>query len=527
MGPAGAKDPLRTYGPRRTSRTLVGVLLRPDRRDLRVIGFYTGRILSGLGLVMLVPAGLGLLRGEVDDALGLLIGASLALIVGQGADWRLHTRRSLAWSQGLAVVALSWLAAAFVGATPLFLTGHYASFLDAYFDAMSGFATAGLAVINDLDHVSDSINLWRHTMQFLGGQGLVLVALSMFSGGGGLTGLYIGEGREDKILPNVRRTAQFIWRVALLYGAFGTIALWAALLHAGMPPVDGLLHAVMLFMAAFDTGGFAPTAASLGFYHSAVVEGVASVLMVAGALSFALHYHLMNRRGRARELFRNSEVRSLALSMAMLTVVVTVGLARFGTFESAEALFRRGLFHLLSAHTGTGFGTVPGRLFVTDWGVLAPGMIVIAMALGGMAGSTTGGIKALRVALLTKSVTADVHRVLLPPDAVLVQTYHAGGLRRVVRPPMVRQAVMVTLLYIGLYFGGAALGLFYGYPLQEALFESTSAAAAVGLSVGVVGPDLETPLKVAYIAQMWIGRLEFVSVFALFGYAYAVLRGNP
>lgn len=503
------------------------VLLRPDRRDLRTIGFYTGRILSGLGLVMFLPVVLGLLRREIDDATGLVIGAAMALILGLSADRWLRTERDLTWSQGMATVALAWLMAAFIGAVPLFLSGHYASFLDAYFDAMSGFATAGLAVINDLDHLSDSINLWRHLMQFMGGQGLVLVALSLFAGGGGLTGLYVGEGREDKILPNVRRTAQFIWRVSLIYAVIGTAALWLALLHAGMPLLDGFLHAVMLFMAAFDTGGFAPTAASLGFYHSAVVEAVAAVLMVAGAFSFALHYHLMRGRRPLRHLTSNFEIRVLAVTTTGLFAITAVGLARFGAYDSAEALFRRGFFQLLSAHTGTGFGTIPGRLFVTQWGALAPAMIVIAMALGGMAGSTTGGIKALRLGLTFKSVVGDVRRILVPAHGVVADSYYDGNQTRFITTPVVRAASMILLLYFLLYMAGAVVGMFYGYTIQESLFESTSAAAAVGLSVGLVGPNLETGLKLVYIAQMWIGRLEFVSVFALFGYGYALMRGKP
>ena len=501
------------------------VLIRPDRRDLRIIGLYTGRIITGLGLVMLIPAALGFARAEFDDALGLVIGASLSLLIGRLAEWRLQSTRDLAWSHAMATVALSWLVATYLAAIPLYLSGHYASFLDATFDAMSGFATAGLAVINDLDHVSDSINLWRHLMQFLGGQGLVLVALSLFGGAGGLAGLYVGEGREDRILPNVRRTAKFIWRVALLYLVFGTALLWAALVHAGMPAFDGLLHGTMLFMAAFDTGGFAPTSASLGFYHSAAVEGATSMLMVAGALSFALHYQLMRGTG-PRELIRSIETRTLAVTTIGLFTVTAVGLARFGTYDTFDALVRRGFFHLLSAHTGTGFGTIPGRLFVTDWGALAPAMIVIAMALGGMAGSTTGGVKAIRVGVLAKAVAVDIRRIVLPRDAVVMQTYHSNGQREILRGAVVQSAILITLLYLVLYFGGAVLGLFYGYPLQEALFESTSAAAAVGLSVGVVGPNLETGLKLFYIFQMWIGRLEFISVFALFGYLYATVRGR-
>lgn len=502
------------------------MLIRPDRQDLRIIGFFVGRIIMGLGVVMLIPAAFGLFRQEWNDALGLLIGAALALCLGSLANWRLHTRHRMTWSHAAVIVASAWLVGAYMGAVPLYLSGHYGSFVDAYFDAMSGFATAGLSVINDLDHVSDSINLWRHMMQFLGGQGLALVALSMFgSSSGGLTGLYLGEGREDKILPNVRRTAHFIWQVALLYLVVGTAALWAALLAAGMPLGDGLLHAVTLFMAAFDTGGFAPTSASLGFYHSVLVEAVASVLMVAGALSFAMHYQLMRRADGVRALLGSTETRFLAFSLMTLFVGVAVGLARVGTY-GGEAVFRRGFFHLLSAHTGTGFGTVPGRLFVTDWGTFAPAMIVFAMAFGAMAGSTAGGIKGVRLAVLAKSLVTEVRQVLLPEKAVVVQSYNVNGKRQKLSDPVVGTAVVITLLYVALYFAGAALGLFYGYSIEESMFESTSAAAAVGLSVGIVGPDLELPLKAFYIFQMWIGRLEFVSVFAFFGYVLSGLRGR-
>ena len=500
------------------------MLIRPDRGDLKVIGRYTGRIMTGLGVVMLLPAALGFARGEVDDALGFVIAGGLSVTLGEAAEWRLATRAQLNWSHAMAIVALSWLVAPLMGAIPLFLSGHYSDFLDAYFDAMSGFATAGLAVINDLDHLSDCVNLWRHMMQYLGGQGLAVVALSLFATGSGVTGLYVGEGREDRILPNVVRTARFIWIVSLSYGLIGSLALWAALAWAGMPLWDGLLHAVQLFMAAFDTGGFAPTSASLGFYHSAIVEAVVAVLMVAGMLSFALHYELWRRR--VGELARNLETRTLALSITGLFLVTAVGLTRVDTYDTTEQLVRRGFFHLLSAHTGTGFGTIPGRLFVTDWGTLAPAMVVVAMALGGMAGSTSGGIKALRIGLAYKLIRRDLKAALLPEDAVVEETYHSAGTRHFLRDAPVGAAVLILLLYLVLYLAGAFLGLFYGLSLEEALFESTSASAAVGLSVGVVSPTMPKPLQAAYIFQMWIGRLEFVSVFALFGYGWSMLRGR-
>jgi trk system potassium uptake protein TrkH len=241
-------------------------------------------------------------------------------------------------------------------------------------------------------------------------------------------------------------------------------------------------------------------------------------------MSFALHYHLW--AGRTGELTRNLEVRSLLVTTTVLVAMVLVGLASSGAQTSAGGLYRKGVFTLLSAHTGTGFGVNDGRLFLTDWGVLAPAAIVMAMALGGMAGSTAGGVKALRVGITAKAIAQDVRRILLPDNALVVATYHSGR-RRVLRDRAARNAITVLLLYAATYLAGAVVALLYGrWELSEALFESVSAAANVGLSVGIVSPDMPRLLQVTYILQMWVGRLEFVAVFALVGYLVAVVRGR-
>jgi trk system potassium uptake protein len=500
------------------------MLFRPDHQDFQVIGFFAGKVILGVGMVMLVPAVLAFSLGERNDGYGFVVGASLAVLAGAASQLFLRTRRSLTTSHGLATVALAWLTAPLFAAIPLLLSGHYASYLDAYFEGMSGFATIGLTLANDLDHMSRSVNLWRHLMQFLGGQGIIVVVLTIFASGGGQVGtLYTGEGREEKIVPNVISTARFIWKVALSYAFIATSLLWLAVWTAGLPPGSALYHAFALFMAAFDTGGFAVQSSSVAFYRSQVVESILLVVMVAGAFSFALHYGLW--QGRRRELGRNVETRTIALSILGLFVIMAVGLARTETFTDTAGLFRHGFFHAVSAHTTTGLATVPGRMYVTDWGVLAPAMIVTAMAIGGMAGSTAGGIKAIRLGLIAKGLRADIRRVLMPENAVIVETYHSGS-RRILSGDQVRGAATMLLLFLILYLGLGLLGLFYGYDLQTSLFESTAAVSSGGLSVGLVRPDLEWPIKVAYISGMVIGRLEFVAVFALAGYVVAILRGR-
>ncbi|HVM14065.1 MAG TPA: potassium transporter TrkG [Egibacteraceae bacterium] len=500
------------------------MLFRPSPDELRVIGFYTGRVVYGIGAAMLVPLAVAVGAGEGSDAYAFVIGASLAIMTGAASQLLLRTHTSLDATRGLTVVALAWIVAPLFGAVPLLLSGHYASYLDAYFEGMSAFATVGLTLANDLDHMARGMNLWRHLMQMIGGLGIILVVLTIFARAGAAIGtLHTGEGPAERILPNIEHTAKFVLRVVVAYAAIGTSLLWLLLWRGGLDAVTGAYHAVLLFMTSFHTAGFAAQTASAAFYRSPAVEAVLMVLMVAGAFSFALHYQLS--LGRRRELSRNIETRTLAVSILALFSILAVGLARTGTHTDLGGLFRVGFFQTVSAHTTTGLTTIPDRLFVTDWGALAPAVIVSAMALGGMAGSTAGGIKAIRIGVLLKGLRRDVRKVLLPDNAVVVESYHATT-RRVLRDDLVRGAATILLLYLMLYLGGGLLGLFYGYDLTLSLFESTAAGSTGGLSVGLLRPGLEWPLKVVFIAQMLMGRLEFLAVLALGGYVVSVFRGR-
>ncbi|GGI08917.1 TrkH family potassium uptake protein [Egicoccus halophilus] len=496
--------------------------LRPDGRDLRIIGFYLGKIAMALALMMALPLLVAVPLGEWDSATALLAGVGIAAVVWQMAEWRLQTRASLTWAHGTVVVALAWLVGSLLAAVPLFLSGHFGDFLDAWFEAMSGLTTSGLSVVQDVDHLSYSMNFYRHLTHFAGGQGIVIVALSLFTAGGAQIGtLYVAEGRDERIVPSVVRTARFIYLIAGAYLLAGTLALFAAMSAAGLGGWRGLWHAVNIFFAAFDTGGFSPYSSSIAYYHSLGVESVVMVLMVAGTMSFALHYALWN--GRHRELLRNLEVRTITLTLAAFSVLALYGLARAGTYTGTAGLFRKGFFTMLSAHSGTGFAVNAGTLYVTDWGVLAPAAVVAVMALGGMAGSTAGGIKALRIGLTVKGLLREVERLLRPESAVTVATYHSGK-RRILQPPALIAATTVLLLYVLTYLAGALVGLLYGqWEVTETIFESVSAAANVGLSVGITGPDMPRGLQVTYLLQMWLGRLEFMAAFALVGYGVSLV----
>jgi trk system potassium uptake protein TrkH len=179
----------------------------------------------------------------------------------------------------------------------------------------------------------------------------------------------------------------------------------------------------------------------------------------------------------------------------------------------------------LSAHTGTGYSTVYPRQFVNEWGQFGMLGLTLAMAIGGSVCSTTGAVKLLRIGIVYKALRQDIKKWMLPESTILVQKiHHLKDL--ILEDKHVRMSALILLSYINLYLLGTIAGMWYGYSLSEASFESVSAAANVGLSCGITSPAMPAFLKLVYIFQMWAGRLEFVSIFVLGGIIIAALKGR-
>lgn len=500
------------------------MILKPQLDDIKIIGYYLGKIILGLALTMIVPVLLGLALGETNPALDFLIGIEVALIFGSILTKLCYTEKDLNWMEGMIIVSLTWLVATVLGATPLYLSGHWKSYLDACFDAMSGFATTGLTLVQDLDHLSYTHNLWRHLIMFIGGQGIVIVALSLFvKGFSGAFKMYVGEARDEKVLPNVINTARFIWLVSIVYLILGTIVLGLIGIFNGMTSVNAFFHGACVFMAAFDTGGFAPQSQNILYYHSLPYEVATITIMILGAINFKLHYFLWT--GNFKEIVKNIETRTLFITIMLTFFITAIGLSRLDVYPKAIVLFRKGFYQLISGHTGTGYMTIYARQFINEWGNLALVGITIAMGLGGGVCSTTGAIKMLRVGLIFKALKEDIKKIILPERTVVVQKFHhikEGFLE----DKQVRAALLITLSYLVLYGLGAIIGMLYGYPFLDSLFESTSAAANVGLSCGITDVAMPAGLKLTYMLQMWAGRLEFMSVFTLLGFIVAAIRGK-
>lgn len=481
--------------------------------DVRVIGHYLGVLVLFFSLAYVPPFIVALICGEWEPAARYLSTAGISLICGSGMRFMRIEPGRLNRQQALAVTGLAWIVLALFASVPLFFSGHYATYLDALFDGVSGLTTTGATVVVDLDHLSNADNMFRFMMHLLGGLGLIVVALSLglFGKGGGAS-LYSSEGRSEHVVPNVVQTARFIARIAAAYVAVGTIVVAAICLFHGMEPLRAVLQSLWLSISGFMTGGFAPMSQSVMYYHSFSLELVLMVLMILGAINFVLHAEI--NRGNVSDFFRDMEIRTMVIWLATITCIFAASLTAGGAFSDLPAMLRGGLFMLISAFTTTGFQNITTNELVTVFTSGAFLVVAIAMAVGGSAGSTSGGMKLHRIGVVFKTIVAAVKETLAPDSARVVVTYNHVG-RRQLSEGVMKEAMTVFMLFVVAYVAGALMGIAYGYEATQAIFESVAMVSNGGITAGIVSPGMPVGLEMAYIFLMWAGRLEFMTLLAL------------
>lgn len=480
--------------------------------DVRVIGHYLGVLALFSSLALLVPFVTALACGEWEPASRYLLTIGIAVIVGSGLRFLSIDPGRLNRQQALAVTGFAWIALAFIATVPLHLSGHYASYLDALFDGVSGLTTTGASLVQDLDHLSNADNMWRFMMHLLGGLGLIVVALSFGLFGRGASALYASEGRSEHVVPNVVQTTRLIAKIAMVITFIATIVLTGLCVFMGMEPLRAFLHALWIAISGFMTGGFAPMSQSIMYYHSFPIELLLMLLMLLGSINFVLHSEVW--KGRVAVFFRDLETRTMVLWLGVMACVIAASLSASAEFSDLPAMLRRGLFMVVSAFSTTGFQNITSNQMTT---VLSSGaflVIAVLMAVGGSGGSTTGGIKFRRIGIIMKSVVAAIKEALAPDSARVVVSYNHVG-RRVLAPDVVKEAMMVFILYVVTYAIGALVGIAHGYEATQAIFESVAMASNGGLSSGLISPGMPPTLELFYILQMWAGRLEFVTLLAL------------
>ena len=478
-----------------------------------------GALLFLMGIALIFPALVGWLYGEPTwTAFGW--SAVISAVVG-AVSWLVFYREDheLSIREGFAVVALSWVVLSAFGALPFLWTGALESYTDAFFETMSGFTTTGATVLGGegnpaIEAVPRSILFWRSLTHWLGGMGIIVLTLAILPllGVGGMQ-LYRAEvpgPSADKLTPRVQETAKRLW---LIYVGFTLLE--AVLLLPAMGWFDAINHA----FATMATGGFSTKNASVGQFDSAYIDVVIILFMYLAGVNFALHFRML--RGERITVWKDTELRVytaiVLLSSALIFFALwspaasALGQHGLGYDHAAEAL-RHATFQAVAIITTTGFGTAD----YVHWSPLAIGIIFALFFVGGMAGSTGGGLKVVRQILLFKNSFKEI-RQLLHPHGVL--PIRLNG--RVVSAEVMRNVLSFVVLYFGLIGMGTLALAAMGIDLLTSLSAAFSAVGNVGPGFGLVGPaETYAPLpgaaKWLLTFLMMAGRLEIFTVLLFF-----------
>ena len=499
--------------------------------DWRASVSLLGTIIRYLALTMLVPLTVAVVYG--DDVWVFAASLGIALVVGVALE-RLDPEPDIGPTEAMLLVSLAWFGAAAVGAIPYILAGYgtestLAYPVNALFEAMSGFTTTGATVLGEIsvDSHSHAIMLWRQLTQWLGGMGIIVLMIAILPelavNGAELMQSEAPGPELQKLTPRIAETARALW---LIYFAF-TLLLIVVLygLHlTGMAPKMNLYNAIGHGFSTLPTGGFSTKADSIAAF-SGIVQWVFIPFMMIAGVNFALFWQVVH--GEWRALVDNSEFRTYAGAIAVLIAVLSVVLARGAappleiggvTTGLTENTIRQAAFQIGSLLNSTGYATAD----FAQWDPHAQLVVMVAMFIGGSAGSTGGGIKIIRWLVVIRSLRRELYTTLHPSA---VEPVRIGG--RIVDEDTIRGIVVFTMLYMLVFFIAAVFlsldSARIGYELSvvEALSASLATLGNIGPGFGSLGPfgsylDFSPISKCVMIFLMWIGRLEIVPVLALF-----------
>ncbi len=474
---------------------------------IRLVLHYLGLVVVLVGLFMLLPLAFCIYHQE-PDALAFAISTVISLVCGV-LLWR-STRlpspvKTLSVREGLAIVALSWVAAAAFSALPYFISGTLPSYLDAFFEAVAGYTTTGATVYTLLESQPHGILLWRSLTQWLGGMGIIMFFVVLFPivgiGAAKLVSAETPGQGEGRLTTRIRDT----FKVLLLVYIGMTLGEFALLNVVGLPSFDALT----ISLSTTATGGFAPTDLSAAAYNSLLVEGIIVFFMIAAGVNFGLYYLAIWKR-RPGVFLANSEFKLYISIIFVATLAINVDLIVNMGLPLGEAL-RQSSFQSVSLVTTTGFANAD----FNAWPVFARSAALMLMVVGASAGSTGGALKVIRLLVLFKYAYQRIIKVLNPSRVVLLKV---DG--KVVPDGVVNNIMGLAILYFAAIWLGFLVMSAIGLDFESAISAVTSCIGNVGPGLGLVGPAsnyLMVPVlgKMVLIIYMLAGRMEIFALSAI------------
>jgi len=482
---------------------------------------YIKTILRDLGLFLHVPGVMALvsipiaiLLGEYYAILPFFWTSLVSLAVGQGLYRPFRHADASRLPHALLAVALSWGLIPFLGAIPLVLIASHLAKVslpsitvlnfqepwNALFEAFSGFSSTGLSMALQSSDLPRSMQWWRSFMEWIGGVGVIVLMVSILEPSTDAYQLYYAEGRQKRIGLTVTETVRQIWWIYLLFTVISIV--WLRLF--GMPWWDALNHG----MTGISTGGFAITDNSIGSYSPQIQLAVIPI-MIAGAISFPIHYQLVRHR-KLSALWQDTQHRALWVLLAVGIVMLLLEDYWF----RGQILWLDSIFQWSSALGTCGFSTTNVRL----WSPTAKLLLTFGMICGGASGSTVGGLKLTRVVSLFKGIVWRFERITLKPHQMMRYKLDGKVIKENEANRRIESAAVLAILWVSSIAIGVVVLLHIvtpQYSLSDIIFEAASALGSVGLSTGITHPNLPWLGKLTLILFMWMGRLEIIPVILL------------
>lgn len=470
----------------------------------RVICKVLAKLLFLEAFLLLISWGVGLLyheSGYREFGFSLLVAMGFGFVlhvVGKRSDNQVNRR------DGFVIVALTWILFSLIGMLPFLFGGHVTDGVaDAWFEAVSGFTTTGASILSHIDSLPRSILFWRSLTHWIGGLGIVIFTIAFLpSLGSNNLKLFSAESTgmsQERIHPRVSTTARWLWIVYLLLTVACTLLLWLA----GMSFFDAVNHA----FSTLATGGFSTHQDSILYFHSPLIEYILIVFMFLGSINFTLFYLSLFKR-QWKDLFRDDELRFYAAFLGTVTLIIMLSLIIMRD-EPVEQALRHTLFTLISFESTTGFVSCDYML----WPPMTWVLLLLALVVGGCAGSTGGGVKCIRLVTFYKVLQSEF-KLMLHPKAVVPPCINRSPLTSAV----LRRLMAFMFAYIVIIVVGTFLMAAQGLPLLESLSMSVSAFSNAGPSIGhTFGAydslsDLPVGVKWIYSLLMLLGRLEIFTL---------------
>lgn len=458
-------------------------------------------LVSGMMAISILVA---LYYGE--NWVNLLIASSIT--AGVGVVLRLlrdNHNREVRKRDGFLIVSMGWLLMSIFGSLPFVIGGAIPNFVDAFFETVSGFTTTGATILTDIEAMPKALLFWRSMTHWLGGMGIIVLTIAILPilGVGGMQ-LFVAESpgvTPDKMHPRITETAKRLWLIYFALTAIEAVLLWGA----GMSLFDAINHA----MATMATGGFSTKNASIAFYSSPAIHYIITIFMFLAGVNFTLLY--FGFTGKIGRILKNEEFRVYALNMLILGAMVAFGLAVYGGYGIEEAI-RSGFFQVASIITTTGF--------ITDNYLLWPNFLIMIIFVlffsGGSTGSTSGGLKTMRVIVMIKNSLLELRRQI-HPTAVIPVRFNG----KAVPQSITNTVAAFVLIYLIIFFGGTLVMSMIGLDFLSAVGSVAATLGNIGPGLGSVGPvdnfaHIVPEGKLFLSFLMLMGRLELFTVLILF-----------